>query len=87
MCGLDGSGISGWLNYSGYFVVSPRCSFVWSMYSSLHDVSWLEATKYIGKLTKSVTSGWFLDKFGSSFFATGRAYARLQNASKSPSDA
>ena len=37
--------------------------------------------------TKSGIPGWFLNKIGYLFFATGRAYARLQNASKTRSGA
>ena len=42
---------------------------------------------FFGKLTKSGLPGWFLNKIGYLFFATGRAYARLQNASKTRSGA
>ena len=40
-----------------------------------------------GKSTKSGIPGWFLNKIGYLFFATGRAYTRLQNASKTRSGA
>ena len=40
-----------------------------------------------GELTKSGIPGWFLNKIGYLFFATGRAYARPQNASKTRSGA
>ena len=42
---------------------------------------------FLGKLTKSGIPGWFLNKIGYFFVATGRAYARVQNASKPCSDA
>ena len=66
--------------------ISYICSGVSIHRWSLPEFDCLSTIVFL-KLTKSGIPGWFLKKIGYLFFATGRAYARMQNASKTRSGA